>query len=287
MKKFLLTSAAVLGFVGTAAAADLPARMPAKVAPMVAPIFSWTGCYIGGFVGGAVANRSVNATDPQSTGGTFAPGTFYNAPNANAANGGAFGYDVGNSVTGGGTAGCNYQLTASPFVVGVEGEVGYMKLSGSAVDPYSIGPTSYGGDTSAFTRIGNWYGVAAGRLGYAWDRVLFYGKAGVGFTDVNSSVTDFCTTGACGRGTLGAGYSDTQAFWVGGGGIEWAFDPNWSVKAEYLFLGINKSYSVCGAGGGTATGSNYCSSHSNDGVHTAKVGLNYRFNWGGPVVARY
>jgi hypothetical protein len=36
---------------------------------------------------------------------------------------------------GGGTLGCNWQPVGSPFVLGIEGEVGYMKLEGSAFDP--------------------------------------------------------------------------------------------------------------------------------------------------------
>ena len=34
--------------------------------------------------------------------------------------------------------GCNWQPVGSPFVLGVEGEAGYMKLEGSAFDPLLI-----------------------------------------------------------------------------------------------------------------------------------------------------
>jgi outer membrane immunogenic protein len=36
---------------------------------------------------------------------------------------------------GGGTLGCNWQPYGSPFVFGIEGEGGYMKIEGSAFDP--------------------------------------------------------------------------------------------------------------------------------------------------------
>jgi outer membrane immunogenic protein len=285
MRKFIgrtLTSAIIagLGFSGAASAAD----MAVKARPLPPPplVYNWTGCYLGGYVGGATPNRSVSATDPQSTGGTFAAGTFYNTPNATAANGGAFGYDLGSSVIGGGTLGCNWQGPGSPWVVGVEGEAGYMRLTGSVVDPYSV---AFGGDTVASTRIGDWYGAITGRVGYAWDRVLVYGKGGVGFADVKASVIDACNTGACGGGLVNTSYSNTRAFWVAGAGIEWAFNNSWSVKGEYLYLGIDGSYSVCGPGASGAAGSTFCSSQSTDGVHTAKLGLNYHFN--SPVVAKY
>ena len=50
-----------------------------------------------------------------------------------------------------------------------------------------------------------------------------------------------------------------------------------SIKAEYLFLGLNETFAACGPGGGTAAGSTFCSNRSLDGVHTGKFGLNYKF----------
>jgi outer membrane immunogenic protein len=272
---------AIIG-IGMASAADLPARTYTKAPPPAPMAYNWTGCYLGGYVGGATQSRSVRATDPISTGGVFPAGTFYNAPNASAANGGLFSYDLDSSVIGGGTLGCNWQ-GASPWVVGIEGEGGYMSLRGSAIDPYSV--LGLGSDTSGSTKIGDWYAAVTGRLGYAWDRVLVYGKGGVGFTDIRSSIIDACNTAPCGAGLLTTNGSSNPAFWVAGGGIEYAFNPSWSVKGEYLFLGIDKTYAVCGPGAATAAGSTFCSNHNIEGIHTFKLGLNYHFNT--PVVAKY
>ncbi|MBR0950936.1 outer membrane protein [Bradyrhizobium canariense] len=270
-----------IGISGTASAADLAAR-PYTKAPPPPVAFNWSGCYLGAYVGGATQSRNVRTADPTSTGGTFPAGTFYNSPTATAANGGLFDYGVGSSAIGGGTLGCNWQ-GASPWVVGIEGEGGYMRLTGSTVDPYSI--PLLGGDTTASTRIGDWYASVSGRVGYAWDRVLVYGKGGVGFAEIRSSIVDTCTTGACGGGLLTATGGRNQAFWVAGGGLEYAFDRSWSVKGEYLFLGIDKTYAVCGPGAAAATGSTFCSNHNIEGIHTFKVGVNYRFNT--PLVAKY
>ena len=58
-------------------------------------------------------------------------------------------------------------------------------------------------------------------------------------------------------------------------------------KAAHIHS-LRHSYATCGlAGGAAAAGSNYCWTHSVDGVHTAKVGLNYKFDWGAPVIAKY
>ena len=282
MKKFAFGMLAVVALTGSAVAADMAPRY--TKAPVAAPVltYNWTGCYIGGYVGGAVTNRSVNAVDPTSTGGVFPAGTFYNAPNASAANGGLFSYGLDSNVIGGGTLGCNWQ-GASPWVVGIEGEGGYMRLTGSTIVPYSV--LGQGSDSIASTRIGDWYASITGRAGYAWDRVLVYAKGGVGFANVHSSFIDACTVAPCGPGLLTATGSSNQAFWVAGGGVEYAFNPAWSIKGEYLFLGLHKTYAVCGPGGGTAAGSTFCGNQSVDGIHTFKVGVNYHFS--SPVVAKY
>jgi hypothetical protein len=112
-------------------------------------------------------------------------GRFYNAPFANASNGGAFDVKWKQSVTAGGTLGCNWQAMGSHFVYGAESETGFMRLHAGAINPYSV-PNN--GDTLDDTVIGNWFGALAGRAGFATDRALFYGKAGVGFTDVKEEV---------------------------------------------------------------------------------------------------
>lgn len=269
-----------LGGAGIASAADMPLKALKAPPPVVA--YNWTGCYVGGYIGGATADRNMRAVDPQSTGGTFPVGTYYNAPTANAANGGLYDYGLGSSVIGGGTLGCNWQAP-SRWVVGVEAEGGYIHLTGSTIVPYSV-PTQ-GSDSVDSSKFGDWYVALTGRAGYAWDRVLVYAKGGVGFANLKSSFIDACNTGACGGGLVNATGSANQAFWVAGGGVEYAFNANWSVKGEYLFLGINNTYSVCGAGAATAAGSTFCGNHNLDGVHTGKIGLNYHF--GGPVVAKY
>ena len=55
-----------------------------------------------------------------------------------------------------------------------------------------------------------------GRLGFAFDKFLVYGTGGVAFEDFNDSG------------------------WVAGGGVEYAFTPNWSVKVEYLYFDLGK-----------------------------------------------
>jgi outer membrane immunogenic protein len=269
MKKIssLLTAiAAVAAISAPAVAADM--RMPMKAAPApIAAVFNWTGFYVGGFVGGAVADRNATSTEP-CTALTCLNSTLATQVNNS--------YSLSSSFIGGGTIGYNWQPVGSQFVLGLEGEAGYIRLRRSVVDINAINlfgaGTANGIDT---TRIGDWYGVIAGRAGVAFDRVLLYAKGGVAFVDKSYSFLDACTAGpACGPATLAIANSDTQVTWAAGGGVEWAFAPNWSLKGEYLYLATRETYTQSGV---ASTGVTFTNSHTDPGTHTGKFGVNYRF----------
>jgi outer membrane immunogenic protein len=160
----------------------------------------------------------------------------------------------------GGTIGGNAQF--GNFVVGAE-------VEGAWSD---IGQTvGFLGLASATDRI-QAFGSATARVGVAVDNLLIYGKGGVAAASNNVKVT-----------ALGISASDTQTHlgYTAGGGLEYGFTPNWSVKGEYLFAHYeSKNYFATLLPPGLASGT--------FDVHTIKLGFNYRFGWGGgPVVARY
>jgi len=267
-----------------AAAADL-GRMPAK-APMVAPPppFTWSGCYIGGFVGGAFTSDDPVFTDlgnglfPSFSGG-IVPGAL-GGPGLH-----AFAVPVdSSSFIGGGTVGCNWQPVGSPFVFGIEGEVGYMKLSGAAFDPFVnatvLSPVP---DVLGAARIGDWYAMATGRIGYAFGTWMLYVKGGAAFVPTKASVIDNCFAGGCGNWQIATFNDDTATVGTVGGGVEWAFAPNWSVKAEYMFIALGgHGTTSCGTatilGTGVAVpGGAFCFAHDFPDINTVKVGINYRF----------
>jgi len=257
MKTLLLATAAAVAIVGTASAADL---RPAPFAPVLPPAFSWTGCYLGGFAGGAwVDDITVN--------------NGYGPVLPLASN--SWGYSLDSSFIAGGTLGCNWQPIGSPLVFGIEGELGYIDLSGSASVPFGTNVIF------ASASIGNTYGMVTGRLGYAVDRILFYVKGGAAFVEESVTVAHPAFAGV--TPAYVTTVSNNDARWTIGGGIEWAFANNWTLKGEYMFIGSD-SNSPCafnpgnpGVVGGLPAG-NYCWNHSGlDGINTAKIGLNYRF----------
>lgn len=273
-KFFLATTAAALVSTG-GFAADLPARTYTKAPVMVEPVFNWSGFYLGGFLGGAFTSGDATSTDPRNV----TPGFPYNGPLDNS-------YRLSDSVIGGGTIGYNWQTPGTNFVAGIEGEFGYLHLHRQVQDVNAINDHFAFPDSLDTTRIGDWYGLIAGRAGVTFNNVLFYGKAGIAFVNKSYSFNDSCTTGGCGGGTLVLGTNKTQATWAAGAGIEYGFSNNWSVKGEYLYIDTSESYASTGVGGGTAAGVTYSNTHSDPGIHTVKLGLNYRFNWT-PVVAKY
>lgn len=289
IRALMLGRLALFTFVlaAPASAADLsrPPRAPV-VPPPVA--FSWTGCYVGGYLGGAGSGREAVFTDlGNSLFGAYAGGATTRPPIA-----GTHMWDVplDASAIGGGTLGCNWQPAGSAFVLGVEGEGGYLKLKGSAFDPL-ISPTltvaAFRGtpDVLGSAQEGGWYAMATGRLGYAFDHVLAYVKGGAAFVPIRASILDNCLNVAagCGNWVISTGASATATTGTIGGGLEWAFAPNWSIKGEYMFVGLGSHDIVsCGTSHSGAQlsvtpGGDFCFNHNFPGIHTGKIGINFHF----------
>jgi hypothetical protein len=87
-------------------------------------------------------------------------------------------YDA-SSVIGGGTLGCSWQPVGSLLVPGLEGEVGNINLEGSAFNPLA-------NTVFASAKVGDWYGIVAGRLDCLFDRAHVYVKGGAAFLNVGS-----------------------------------------------------------------------------------------------------
>jgi outer membrane immunogenic protein len=256
MKHIPVALALVMCAASSAFAADFPVKAPVVAAPVP---FSWTGFYFGGFVGGGWGSEDptdLNEYAFQTLAGVPRSGVFHN-----------WAYQLEPSVIAGGTIGYNYQI--GNFVLGVEGEAGYIRLSGSAADPLSPGL-----DVNSSASLGDWYGIIAGRAGFVWDRALVYGKGGAVFTRERGTITDSCTVLPCGPVAITATGSVDVVAPVVGGGIEYAFTRQWSAKLEYLYWALDKHFLVSGV---ASNGAPYSWDHSFSAVHTLKFGINYSF----------
>jgi outer membrane immunogenic protein len=249
----LLVAAGLLG-LGTASpalAADMRPAPPPPPAPVyVPPPFTWTGFYIGGNLGGAWANTKI--TD-SLFGLSFSNG-----------NNGVF--------VGGGQVGFNYQFGSAVF--GVEGDFDWGANNNNSVTGVvgPLGPPTLG---HTFTASANdrWMATVAGRLGYAFDRWLIYVKGGGGWVGANSFTVADVTTGA----SVSAGSSNTISGWLAGGGFEWAFSNNWTMRAEYDYFGLSGRSLTVPASFPNLAGDTFTT--GNNSIQMATVGINYKFGW--------
>jgi len=167
---------------------------------------------------------------------------------------------------GGVQGGFDYQF-APNWVVGVEAQ--YSWLPGGS----NNGLTFPAG--SVVTGNTNQIGSVTGRLGYTWGPTLLYAKGGYAWRDdyglgvTSGGVPAAFTT----NGNRQDGYTV-------GAGLEYMFAPNWSAKAEYQYYNFGKTTFTTGPA--DIVGASF----RND-EHTVKLGINYRFGWGGPQGSRY
>jgi outer membrane immunogenic protein len=118
-------------------------------------------------------------------------------------------------------------------------------------------------------------GSVTGRLGYTWGPALLYAKGGYAWRDGNG--VGVSVAGLPAAFTTNGNHRDGYTV---GGGLEYMFAPNWSAKAEYQYYNFGNTTFT----GGPADIAGR--SFRND-EHTAKVGVNYRFGWGGGTASRY
>jgi outer membrane immunogenic protein len=254
VKVKILIASVALAALGTkaAGAADMAVKAPPPPPP---PVFSWTGFYVGANIGGAWARN--NWTD------TLFLTNFNNASNA--------------VFIGGGQIGGNYQI--GNFVVGGEWDFDWAgNHNGNSVFIPGVG-------SIAVTNNNRWITTVAARFGYAVDHWLFYGKAGGGWVGNNNLTVTNLTTGVsltCGNFT---NCGNNTGGWLVGAGFEYAFTNNWTVKLEYDYLGLGNRTIVVPATAPFFAGDTFTSNNRN--VQMVKVGVNYLFNWGAPVAARY
>ena len=236
MKKFLLSTAALVVLASPAMAADLRPRTYTKAPAYTAPeaVYSWTGFYVGGNVGAA-----------------------FGGDNAIFGSNGRF--------AGGIQGGADYQF-ARNWVVGIEANYSWLPGNNSRMATFGAGSTLTDSDRGL--------GSVTGRFGYTWGPALLYAKGGYAYRDNSLGVN---TIG--GTPSAFTASSKRDGYTVGAG-LEYMFSPNWSAKAEYQYYNFGST--TINSGPADVAGANY----RNDD-HTVKVGLNYRFGWGGPVVAKY
>jgi outer membrane immunogenic protein len=224
-----------------ARAADIarpyPAPAPAPV-PFYAPPISWTGCYVGGNIGGAWSNvdlSGVSGVDASATNSGFA---------------------------GGGQIGCDYNWLGTPWVVGIRNMLDATSLSSRT----NISTVPFTGVVDSRT---HWFDTLTARGGYlVQPNVLLYAQGGAAWTNTNITFLD-------GSGAQLGEASNDRTGWTVGAGVEWRFAQQWSVFAEYNFMGFGTQSATFTGCGGTCV----VSASAKADVQNVLAGVNYKFNF--------
>ena len=171
----------------------------------------------------------------------------------------------GGRFLGGVQGGYDYQF-ATNWVVGAEAQYSWLTNSNGSV--------AFPG-TGLITSRNDQIGSVTGRFGYTWGPALLYAKGGYAWRD-NPNI------GVSVAGTPAAFTTDGnhKDGWTVGAGLEYMFAPNWSAKAEYQYYNFGNTTFTSGPAPIVGT-------RHRDDDQTVKVGVNYRFGWGGPVQSKY
>ena len=166
--------------------------------------------------------------------------------------------------------GVNYEFWGG-VVVGAEAMFDWVPNTSNTINVTGGGPAT--GSTATATINNRWLTTATGKLGYAWDRVLLYGKGGGAW--VGTSNPSFTVGGAP---ASFATNSSNNFRWTAGLGVEWAFAGSWSARAEWDYVRLqNQSFTVAG---GPPFGGDVISVN-NRSINMFTAGLNYKFGgWG-------
>ncbi len=229
-----------------ASAADIEARRP-EIAS-AAPIWTWSGNYIGGHGG-----WSWGSADH-----VFRPGDAFSP-----ATGGAF--DAG--LRGGGVGfhtGRNWQW--GNWVFGLEGSTSWTNISGKGARPFG-GPLSRTVYETKIEKVATFMP----RLGLAFDNWLFYGKGGIAYGSIESTVTSDAAS---------FGETTDHVGWSVGVGIEYALTPNWILGVEYNHMNMRAERYA-----GLASNEAIADFDNEIALSMARARVSYKFSGGGNPVA--
>jgi len=208
--------------------------------------------------------------------------------------------NLGFATLGGGAFGNSFVVTGTSFAPG-----------------FGIAPTVGGGGNivlfnnafgnGVFSNNGrsDWFGTIRGRVGYAFDRLLIFATGGFAWTDNNNNNSFlgfggnnavppgfFVSPAAAARGALvvpGTAFLGTNSNngwgWTLGGGVEYAFTNNWTVKLEGLYVNFdsnkNNNFLPGNVVGVTNTGAAIFSgagtSNNNNDFFLLRAGVNFKF----------
>lgn len=259
MKKLIALPILVLALIGVMQIVFAgPERYSGKelkqVAPTPEPECNWTGFHIGIHAGWAEGPLNWIDSDtsifPDPGADTGGPETLIVQTTSGFIGGLQLGYD--------------YQWRW--LVIGAEGEFSYGDVKSD--DLQNLGS----GNPNHYRSRNDYGGSIAGRVGFAWNKWLFYGKGGGAYAHTKYNFDH-------GNSTFKA--DETRFSPMVGAGIEYMINCHWSMKLEYqhAFYGTESidGTNIEAAESGGRPSPEHESYDIDTQQNSVRVGLNYRF----------
>jgi outer membrane immunogenic protein len=278
MGRVFFASLTTTGIVATAVVAtSLVTARAADLGPMVtkappAPVYyNWTGFYAGVNLGGSWGHDTHDFFDDGFDG--IGPSNHVMGMS-----------DHVDGVVGGGQIGYNWQFApwfgwGTGTVLGLEADI--QGTSQKRTTDFAFTDLAVANNPDITGNVEDklqWFGTVRGRIGVAFDRVLWYATGGwaYGERQFDGTIAAFAPGAALPSAT--ATFSDSHTMtngWTVGGGIEWAFWGNWTAKFEYLYIDWgnrndnNDNFLL--------EGNTFLQNQGHFTDNVARAGVNYRF----------
>lgn len=229
-----------MGFIAAGISAASAADFAAEGA-----LYDWSGIFVGGSVGGAFNPTRYTHFETAGVGGAIVNSEVFSTN--------------GSSVFGGLHVGAQHQF--DNIVVGAEAGYSFFKARDSQRTDLNAIPRT------RETKLEDMWHVEA-RLGYAFDRVLPYVKAGYANSQLsytNTRLSDGVVVGAS---------EDRVGGYLLGAGVDVALTENWILGAEYTFTNFNVGSQQQFRAGAPVSAFN---GGNNVELHTVGLKLSYKF----------
>lgn len=206
------------------------------------PAYNWTGFYVGVNAGYGVGRNPTTVVDA-----LFVSNETISLQPAGR--------------LGGLQAGYNWQV-APTWVVGLEADIQATGQSQTICVVRCISSDA----AEIIEQTMPWFGTLRGRVGWTNGPTLIYATGGLAYGSEKTTATIIVSPNPA----QSYSFTHNRAGWTAGGGIEAAVAPNWTAKAEYLYIDLGSATDVMPFGG-FLTFSNTQSFRDN----VFRLGLNY------------
>lgn len=188
---------------------------------------NWSGFYVGANIGASWADTSTRLEPILPPGSVIPPQDLAAIRSV--------GSDTDNktSLTGGVGGGYNYLM--GNWLFGLETDFGFLDIDEDTSRTFTSATTTTPRPTfTVDQRVKtDWMWTLRPRIGYATNNWLVYATGGLAMAKIKYSASYVDTRTPPNRAEID--FSDTKTGWTLGAGGAYAFNSNWSAKAEYLY----------------------------------------------------